>query len=265
MIVLYLVASDCSFVFEPTVIWWSKGSRCFKPPKDRWRPMQTWPKSLLRKPQGCFILGQRYVSSWNLERKISKHQTCLSVQKYNMAIQPLDAGINRNFEYKYRKLLVCYVVTWWRKLHLKLIEDVHVLKVITWLQTDWKSISTEFIKQCFKKYRLDFGDILIINKQIDTKFQELFAQIYSKTALDEYINFDTDKILSEPAFHPTHVDWRQECPDKRHCKGLATRRTTKLLMMKKMLEKWRHLKPLIVWILWVILLEFMEISRYTWY
>ena len=77
---------------------------------------------------------------------------------------------------------------------------------ITWLRTDWKSISKEFIKQCFKKYRFDFGDVSIIHKEIDTKFQELFAQIYSKTTLDEYINFDTDTILSEPAFHPTHVD-----------------------------------------------------------
>ena len=27
-------------------------------------------------------------------------------------LQPLDAGIIRNFKHKYRKLLVCYVVSW---------------------------------------------------------------------------------------------------------------------------------------------------------
>ena len=54
----------------------------------------------------------------------------------------------------------------------------------------------------------------IINEKIDTEFQELFAQISSEATLDEYINFDAETIISEPAADPIHVDWRQECREK---------------------------------------------------
>ena len=50
-------------------------------------------------------------------------------------LKPLDAGIIRNFKHKYRKLLVCYVVSRIneRKTASQIIEEVHVLKAITWL------------------------------------------------------------------------------------------------------------------------------------
>ena len=50
--------------------------------------------------------------------------------------------------------------------------------------------------------------------QADTEFQESFAQISSETTLDEYIDIDVEIITSEPAVCTTHVDWRQECPEK---------------------------------------------------
>ena len=89
----------------------------------------------------------------------------------------------------------------------QVIEDVIILKAITWLQTTWKSVSTEIIKQYFKKYEFGVGDMSIINEKIDTEFSELFAQIPSETTLDEYIDFDEETITSEPAVDPTHVDW----------------------------------------------------------
>ena len=67
-------------------------------------------------------------------------------------LKPLDAGIIRNFKHKYRKLLVRYVVSWVneRKTASQIIEEVHVLKAITWLQTVWKRVVPETIKHCFK-------------------------------------------------------------------------------------------------------------------
>ena len=51
-------------------------------------------------------------------------------------LQPLDAGIIRNFKHKYRKLLVRDVVSRIdeEKTASEIIEEVHVLKAITWLQ-----------------------------------------------------------------------------------------------------------------------------------
>ena len=87
-------------------------------------------------------------------------------------LQPLYAAIIRSFKHEYGKLLVCYVVSRIDegKTNSQIIEDDHVLKVITRLQTAWKSVSTEAIKYCF-----DVGDMSIINEDIDTEFQKLFA------------------------------------------------------------------------------------------
>ena len=46
----------------------------------------------------------------------------------------------------------------------------------------------------------------IRKEEVDNEFQELFAQIYCETTLDEYIDFDTEIIASEPTVDPTHID-----------------------------------------------------------
>ena len=53
----------------------------------------------------------------------------------------------------------------------------------------------------------DVGDMSIINEEIDTEFQDLFAQISSETTFDEYIDCDAEETTSEPAFDARHVDW----------------------------------------------------------
>ena len=80
MTVMFIVASDGSFVFELTVIWRSKKPRCFRSPKDPLRPMSVryFPnkKTLMYsnimesvlsrfdcKAQGCLILRRRYLLS----------------------------------------------------------------------------------------------------------------------------------------------------------------------------------------------------------
>ena len=123
-------------------------------------------------------------------------------------LQPLDAGIIRNFKHKYRKLLVCYVFSRINeeKTVSQIIEDVRVLKAITWLQTGRKSVSTETIKQCFIKFEFDVGDMSMINEEVPTEFQELSAQISSETTLDEYVRFYGEIITSKPAVDPTLID-----------------------------------------------------------
>ena len=79
----------------------------------------------------------------------------------------------------------------------QITEDVHVLNATTLLQTTWEIVSA----------KSDIGDMSIRKEEVDNEFQELFAQIYSETTLDEYIDFDTEIIASETAFDPTHIDW----------------------------------------------------------
>ena len=54
----------------------------------------------------------------------------------------------------------------------------------------------------------------IINKEIDTEFEEIFAQISGETTLDEYIDFDVETITSELAVDPTQDHWQQDFREK---------------------------------------------------
>ena len=87
---------------------------------------------------------------------------------------------------------------------------MHVLKAITWLQTAWNSVDPETIKHCFKKCGFDVENTSFVNEEVDTEFQEIFAQISDETTIDEYIHFDFETATSEPAVNTQNVDWRQE-------------------------------------------------------
>ena len=88
----------------------------------------------------------------------------------------------------------------------QIIEDIHVLKVIKWLQTACESVSTETIKQCFKKRGLDIGYVSHKRKDGNTEFQKLFPQTYCEITLDKCISFDVDTITSETAADSTYID-----------------------------------------------------------
>ena len=131
-------------------------------------------------------------------------------------LQPLDAGIIRNFKHKYRKLLVRYVVSriGEGKTASQIIKEVHALKAITWLQTAWKSVVPETITHFFKKCGFDVGNTSVVNEEIDTEFQELFARISDETTIDEYIDFDFETVTSEPAVNTQNADWGQESRER---------------------------------------------------
>ena len=59
----------------------------------------------------------------------------------------------------------------------------------------------------------------VTNKEIDTKFQELFAQNSSDITFDEYINFGVETITSE---NTSRLAARM--PRKKYCRGLGIRR-----------------------------------------
>ena len=50
--------------------------------------------------------------------------------------------------------------------------------------------------------------------QIDAEFRELFDHLFSKTDIDEYIDFDIEVVISLPAIDPLMVEWGQETRNK---------------------------------------------------
>ena len=51
--------------------------------------------------------------------------------------------------------------------------------------------------------------------QIDSDFRELFDHLFSKTVINECIDFDTDIVVSLLAIDPLMIDWGQETRNKR--------------------------------------------------
>ena len=50
--------------------------------------------------------------------------------------------------------------------------------------------------------------------QIDAEFRELFDNLFSKTDIDEYIDFDIDVVILLPAIGPLKIKWEQETRNK---------------------------------------------------
>ena len=91
-------------------------------------------------------------------------------------LQPLNAGITRNFKHKYRKLLLRFVLSWIDngQTASQIVEDVHAFKEIMWLQTAWKNVIPETIKDCFKTCGFDLENNSDANEEINIEFRELF-------------------------------------------------------------------------------------------
>ena len=55
---------------------------------------------------------------------------------------------------------------------------------------------------------------IIILIQIDAEIREFFHHLFSKTDIDEYIDFDIEVTLSLPAIRPLKIEWGQEARNK---------------------------------------------------
>ena len=128
MTVMFSVASDGSFVFEPTVIWRSKLSRCFKSLKDVSRPMsvhyfsnkKAWMnsdimESILQKLDRRMNQEKRKVilfwdnatcHSETAQAGLKNIKLVFLPKNTTSRLQPLDAGIMRNFKKKSPNLYV---------------------------------------------------------------------------------------------------------------------------------------------------------------
>ena len=124
---------------------------------------------------------------------------------YNFLVQALSEILILSTENQFFVLLLVTLAA------PQIIEEIHILWAISWLQTTWKSVTLEIIKNCFRKCGFNVeNNCEVVNDQIDVEFWELFDQLSSETDIDKYIDFDMEVVTSLPAIDPLMVDWRQE-------------------------------------------------------
>ena len=88
-----------------------------------------------------------------LEGKFSNIKIKFLPKNTTSRLQPLDAGIIRNFKVKYRKSLVKYVLSRISdgSSAVEIANSVNVLMAIRWVQRAWQDVLPSTIKRCFEK------------------------------------------------------------------------------------------------------------------
>ena len=127
-------------------------------------------------------------------------------------LQPLDAGIIRNFKVKYRKRLVKYELSRIREdtSATQIVKGVDVIMAIRWLQEAWKEVTNLTIKNYFEKCGIKGDDELIEGQEDDDlEFEALVRELTTDISAAEYANFDENVQASEPMINEFEIDWRQ--------------------------------------------------------
>ena len=129
-------------------------------------------------------------------------------------LQPLDAGIIRNFKLKYRKKLLKFVISRIND-NVKatdIIQEVDVLKAISWIKSAWGEVSEETIVNCFKKcgFRKSQPDVQLTDFAEEEEFESLVKELSTDVSAAEYIDFDREVVTSQPSIDVKNIAWRQE-------------------------------------------------------
>ena len=140
-------------------------------------------------------------------------------------LQPLDAGIIRAFNCKYRKLLVKFKYVVSRvdegKRASDIIQNVTILRAIHWLQASEKAI-----QQCFRKCGFKATHTTDLDNGIDEEFQSTFQHLSCSedVSLKEFIGFDDNLVTLENEINNDLVDWGETSCDEAARKVLPIKR-----------------------------------------
>ena len=151
-----------------------------------------------------------------MEDKFSNIKIVFLPKSTTSRLQPLDAGIIRNFKVKYRKSLVKYVL--WRindnASTIEIVQDVNILMAIRWVQRAWKDVTTSTVKR--RGFRKG-DDELMEDVDVDEEFSDLVKELSSDVSPEEYVDFDVELATVEPGIKIDTLGSRQkscaECID----------------------------------------------------
>ena len=178
MTVAFFVSADGGKVGKPIVIWKSKKPRCFKRSNaalnleqvSYFADTKSWMqinimenvldklnKMKVEKRNVLLFLDNAPVHPAGLQGKYSNIKVVFLPKNTTSRLQPLDAGIIKNFKVKYRKKLLRHVIS--RITNdlsaSDIAKEVDILQTITWVaaawneMVDWKATS---IQECFDEY-----------------------------------------------------------------------------------------------------------------
>ena len=180
--IAFFVSAAGQKIDEPIAIWKSKLPRCFKGLRDPSRPgnvhyfsnSKSWMMSeiyetVLSKLNRKLVFENRKVILFldnatchpeSTDDKFSNIKIVFLLKNTTSRLQPLDAGIIRNFKVKYRKSFVNYVLS---RINdnvsaAEIVQDVNVLMAIRWVQRALIDVTPSTLKRSFEKCGFREGD-----------------------------------------------------------------------------------------------------------
>ena len=93
-----------------------------------------------------------------------------------------------------------------------IIQEVGILKAISWIKSAWGEVSEETMVNCFKKcgFRKSQPDVQLTDFAEEEEFQSLVKELSTDVSSAEYIDFDRVVVTSQPSIDVKNIAWRQE-------------------------------------------------------
>ena len=212
---LFFVSADGGKVDKPIVIWKSKKPHCFKRTNvsyfadaKSWMQNDIIEKVLekinyimkLENRNVLFFLDNEPVHPKNLVGKYSNIKILFLPKNTISRLQPLYAGIIKNFKVKYRKKLLRHVIARVSndRSASDIAKEVDILQSITWVAAAWKEVLKTTIKNCFAKCGILQQVVENDKSELNDEFAELFKELTEMNeaengfTAEEYIDFDNE-------------------------------------------------------------------------
>ena len=224
----------------PIVIGKAASPRCFKGLKDKKNPLgipyynnaKAWMDSVIMddiltkcnkrlvQQDRKVILFLDNVSSHNpdLCDKFSNIKVVFLPKNTTSRLQPLDAGIIKNFKVHYKKKLVRYAfaqINGTSATATDIMKKIDVLTAIRWVKQAWEEVGGCTIQNCFKHCGFHpvpeptvdpFADL-----DVTQEMEEMVQQLDPSISASEYITADEDVQTS--ANFEDQGNWREELRD----------------------------------------------------
>ena len=236
--IAFFVSAAGEKVIEPIVIWRSAKPSCFKKLPNPKRPYdvhyysspKAWMTSEIMESVLTKINRKMEAANRNIlllmdnapchpESFVDSYSNIKIVflpKNTTSRLQPLDAGIIRNFKVKYRKRLLKFVISRIddNRKASDIIKEVDVLKAISWIKASWEEVSDQTVINCFHKCGFRNQprdeDVQTLDQDIDREFADLVKELAGDVDPNDYVDFDREVVSSMPAVDTGNLGWRQE-------------------------------------------------------
>ena len=93
-----------------------------------------------------------------------------------------------------------------------IIQEVDVLKAISWIKSAWGEVSEETIVNCFKKcgFQKSQPDVQLTDFAEEEEFESLVKELSTDVSATEYIDFDQEVVTSKTLIDFKNIAWQQE-------------------------------------------------------